>query len=357
MRRMPALWVLLCVLALAACAPRFGTPLPAPGPDGIAPAILAADDVAPAPGTGGPERVRFRMADGTMLMGRHWAPGAPEGQEKGIILGLHGMGDYSNAFAGVGAFLAEQGYRVYAYDQRGFGETPERGRWPGEAALTADLGAVARLLRARHPDRPLRILGLSMGASVALAAMGGPEPPPVDGLVLAAPATWGWSTLPFLYRAALWVGARVFPSRAFTGKGLEIWPSDNIEMLRAYARDPLVVKGTRTDAIYGLVDLMDSALRAAPEVRAPVFVVYGAKDEIVPKKPVKALLRALPGPKRYAFYEQGYHMLLRDLGRRTVWQDIAAHLEDPRGPLPSGAEAAIPGEELRRPALARLSRD
>jgi hypothetical protein len=31
-------------------------------------------------------------------------------------------------------------------------------------------------------------------------------------------------------------------------------------------------------------------------------------------------------------------MLLRDLQGETVWRDILAWMEDPRAPLPSGAE-------------------
>src|SRR3546814_3279572 len=61
--------------------------------------------------------------------------------------------DYSNAFADSGPALAAQGLEVYAYDQRGFGEAPHRGLWPGVEALTGDLTTAAGLLRQRHPDQ------------------------------------------------------------------------------------------------------------------------------------------------------------------------------------------------------------
>ncbi len=65
---------------------------------------------------------------------------------------------------------------------------------------------------------------------------------------------------------ALWIGARLMPGLTLTGRGLGIKPSDNIAMLRALSRDPLVIKETRVDTIYGLVNLMDAALAAAPRL-------------------------------------------------------------------------------------------
>ena len=40
---------------------------------------------------------------------------------------LHGFNDYSNAFEGPAQDWAKDGIETYAYDQRGFGETPYRG--------------------------------------------------------------------------------------------------------------------------------------------------------------------------------------------------------------------------------------
>src|SRR3546814_5012683 len=90
-----------------------------------------------------------------------------------------------------------------------------------------------------------------MGGAVVVAALAGPQPPEAAGAILVAPAVWGRSTMPFHQRAALWLSARLFPSARFSGRGLGIQASDNIEMLRALGRDPLFIKETRVDAIHG----------------------------------------------------------------------------------------------------------
>src|SRR5207245_2120849 len=83
-----------------------------------------------------------------------------------------------------------------------------------------------------------------------------------------------------------------------SGRGLKIMPSDNIAMLRALARDPLVIHETRIDTIYGVVDLMDAALASAPLLDVPGLAMYGAKDEIVPKVPIRLFVGSLPGAIR-----------------------------------------------------------
>ena len=99
-------------------------------------------------------------------------------------------------------------------------------------------------------------------------------------------------------------------------------------MLRALGRDPLVIKQTRVDSVYGLVDLMDAALAAAPRVDDRALVLYGERDELVPAEAVQRLLARLPvdsrDRRRVALYSDGYHMLLRDLQAEAVWNDVAA---------------------------------
>ena len=149
-------------------------------------------------------------------------------------------------------------------------------------------------------------------------------------------------TMPFYQRAALWFASRMMPWARFSGGGLGIQASDNIEMLRALGRDPLIIKKTRVDAMDGLTNLMSEALDAAPRLEAPALLLYGEKDEVVPPEPSTRFWRNLPeeaaGRQRKALYVEGWHMLLRDLNAEVVQADIAAWLEDSTAPLPSGAD-------------------
>ena len=158
---------------------------------------------------------------------------------------------------------------------------------------------------------------------------------------------WGRETMGFLPKVALFAGVRLFPDMILAGRSLHIQASDNLPMLRALGRDPLVLRGARVDTIYGLVDLMDEALAAAPHLRLPALLMYGAHDEIVPRRAMAVFVAHLAphraGRDRLAYYPQGYHLLLRDLEGAAVARDVAGWIFDPERPLPSRADAAGTG--------------
>lgn len=265
-----------------------------------------------------------------------------EGEERAVFVALHGFNDYSHAFTEPARWWAKRGISTYAYDQRGFGGTANKGIWPGSALLKRDLEEMVRLVRTRHPDTPHYLLGESMGAAVIMSALAEEGFPPVDGAILSAPAVWGWQNLDTLYRVGLWFGAHVMPWNRATGSGLGIQASDNIELLKSLGRDPMVIKNTRIDAVYGLVSLMDEAFLAADALDERVLVLYGLKDELVPRPAVELMLKRLAEPKTVAVYPDGWHLLLRDLQADVVLRDIASWALDPGMPLPSGLTRSSP---------------
>lgn len=281
------------------------------------------------------EADRVIAADGATLPLSVWRP---QRAPRAVVLALHGFGDYRQAFAEVGPFLAAQDIATYAYDQRGFGATAQRGIWPGEALLVDDAKTVAALLRQRHPGRPLYLLGESMGGAVAMSVLA-ETPAAADGAVLVAAAVWGRATMNPLQRAALWLLTHSLPGLRLSGRGLGITASDNKAMLRALGEDPLTLKEARVDALWGLTNLMDRALATAPGLTVPALVLYGERDEIIPRRPICRMLSTLPASARVAIYPTGYHLLTRDLEAKVVLEDLATWLADPAAPLPSGLDA------------------
>ncbi len=295
---------LLAALAAGACAPRVEPAGPALHP----------------PRDSGDALV---MGDGARLPLSAWLP---EGEPCGVLLCLHGFNDYRGAFEIPAPLFTSAGWALYAHDQRGFGGAPRRGIWAGAETLAADASAAARLIRARHPGRRLILLGESMGAAVLILAATGADPPPADGYVLSAPAVWGGETLGRTGRKILEVLAHTVPALGIVGGSPAIRASDNEAALRAMARDPMVLRATRIDSLWGLVGLMDAALEAATRFDAQALILYGERDDIVPPRAIAALRARLPGlasgRQRFISYADGYHLLLRDTGRAQVAQDI-----------------------------------
>jgi len=309
-----------------------------------APTVVPAGVAVRAPALAGD---RYIAADGTALPLAVWP--AADGPPKAVILGLHGFGDYRNAFEDPAAIWAKDGITTYAYDQRGFGASPTRGRWPGTDSLVDDAKAVAALLRAKYPDVPLYIAGESMGGAVAMVAadrgIAG------DGLILSAPALRSRATFGPLASGTLSLFVHIMPWMPAGPTSIDFQPTDNPKTMEKLRKDPLMIRQPRFDLGYGLLDLMDAACDAAERLRLPYLMMHGLGDKIVPKAPVRAAIAVMPRREdsRLAFYKHGYHLLLRDKEGPTVAADVAAWVVDHEAPLPSGADV-----ERSQPEMAAL---
>ena len=319
----------LSPVMLGACAP---TVVPA-GEKALAP-YLAAD--------------QYVAADGTVLPLAVW-PAADKAAARIVVLGLHGFGDYRDAFEEPAKVWSRDGIITYAYDQRGFGKSPSRGRWAGTATLVDDALAVARLVRERHPGVPFYVVGESMGGAVTLVAAD--RGLVADGLVLSAPALRGREELGKVASAGLWFFAHTIPWLPAGPTSIDFRPTDNPKTLEKLRNDPLMLRQPRVDMGYGLVDLMDAARDSAERVRLPYLMLHGLGDRIVPTGAVRSAIEVMPARKdsRLAFYKEGYHLLMRDKQGPVVAADIVAWIANRQAELPSGADA-----ERSQPKLAAL---
>jgi pimeloyl-ACP methyl ester carboxylesterase len=108
--------------------------------------------------------VRLAGADGVVLAADVWGPRAGR-----AVLLLHGAGQTRHSWKGTGRRLGAAGYRAYAVDARGHGDSgwSDRGEYTVDA-MVRDIAAIAAEL-----DDPLPVLvGASMGGGAALIATG-----------------------------------------------------------------------------------------------------------------------------------------------------------------------------------------
>ena len=185
--------LLVSLLGVSACAPMSQhalVKLPGFGGARLGPDALVSFDGA-----------RLPMTVWPALGGEPWA----------VVIALHGMNDYAEAFTLAAPVWAAAGVTTYAYDQRGFGRGAGRGVWGGEGLMVEDLRTACALARARHPKAIIAVVGESMGGAVAIAAFASDRPPDADRLVLMSPAVWGWGEQPLPNNIALWLGAHVAP--------------------------------------------------------------------------------------------------------------------------------------------------
>ncbi len=279
----------------------------------------------------------FRLPDGARLPYRLYPA---EGPVKAVVLALHGYTDSRDGWLMLAKVLNAHGITVYAPDQSSFGATKNRGHWPGTDTLVDEARDMAILLRAQYPNTKLVLMGESMGGAIGLLLGASPNPPPVDAYVLSAPAVWGGSTNPLLFRATLKIADLLAPAKRLTGRAAHVLASDNIPALIAFGEDPLTIQAPTVDDVAGLVDLMGHAQAACAKFTQPALILYGGNDQLIPPNAMRACWAAIPrnAPVTLAFYPPDYHLIERDLERATPDADIVSYI------LGQGTVSAAPSQ-------------
>jgi len=220
---------------------------------------------------------RYLQVDGTRIRYIDVGRGAP-------VVFLHGLGASMYAWRRNHAAVAAAGFRVIAFDNRGFGLS-DKPPAPYDNAAYARL-AIALMDSLRLTDAVL--VGHSMGGAIA-AQVAIEDPPRVRGLVLVGSAGLG-AREPLLFRVARWPllgpAALALRGRGFTAR-----------LLRSTYFDPGKVTEADVDQYYAPVAQPEygRALRGVLQqfrftalegrldrIAAPTLVLWGEDDRWVP---------------------------------------------------------------------------
>ena len=216
-------------------------------------------ETAPSPPPGlRAEEVRFASADGEELFG-WWVP-AHSGPVLGHVLFCHGNGGNVSDRIPHASVLAGAGFDVLLFDYRGYGHSTGR---PSEEGTYLDARAAREALLRRDGVDARRVLylGESLGGAVAVALA--LESPPA-GLILQSTFTSVRDMAARYYRA--------------------------------------IPEGVVPDAY--------PSLRRISALRAPLLVLHGARDPLVPPAQGEALFAAAPEPKELKILPGAGHDVL-----------------------------------------------
>lgn len=264
-------------------------------------------------------------ADGTRLFTQRWCADAPTAA---VVL-VHGYAEHSGRYAHVAGYLHARSISVYAYDQRGFGQSD--GRRGYVASFDQLLDDLQHMLdRTRHllPDAvPIFLLGHSMGGAVA-ALYAIEHGPAVRGLILSSPAVEVDGDIAPVLRRLAGVLGRLFPTLPTIRT-----PDD------AISRDPDVVAAAQADPLnyHGRVLARTGAefLRAAQRIQhhmeaiaLPLLIVHGTADKLTDPAASRMLYEHARSPdKTLHLYDGLYHETLNEPEKEQVLNDVVKWMQ------------------------------
>jgi fermentation-respiration switch protein FrsA (DUF1100 family) len=217
------------------------------------------------------EELVLDAADGEKVIIWHVAPRG----EKPVALYFHGNGGALRHRVFKFRQLIDDGTGLVALSYRGFGGSSGH---PSEAGLLQDGTAAYQFARARYPAERLIAWGESLGTGVAVALA---AEHPVGHVVLEAP-----------FASAVDIAARVYPFLP----------------VRILMKDQF-----RSDQRIG-------------RVTAPVLVLHGVRDDVVPIDSGERLFALIKGAKKFVRYPDGVH---DDLDRYGTFATVREFIAQP----------------------------
>lgn len=200
------------------------------------------------------EDVELRSTAGTRLHA-WWIPASRETAP--AVLLVHGLASHAGDLLPIAPLLSSAGFHVLLLDLRGHGRSEPLGERPRPPHLVDDVATAVDWLSARDETTSIGLIGHSIGGSVAIQAAAGD---PRIGAVVTVAAVAD----PTLSRIGWWP--------AWVSRGLLA------TIARREGIDP-----SRTFAVSRI-----------PEVEAPVLLVHGERDRVIPVGHVHALRGARP---------------------------------------------------------------
>ena len=270
------------------------------------------------------EEGRFNGEGGLEI---YWQAWLPAGAPRATVVLAHGASEHGGRYAWTGEQLAARGYALYAIDHRGHGRSAgDRAVIDRMANAVEDLHTLVEKTKGAQPQRPLVLLGHSMGGAVALSYTLEHEDA-LDALVLSGPLAALEAASP-VQRVAGRVLSVLAPKLGVVGIDSSAVSRDP-EVVKDYDADPLNYHGklpARTVA--ELSRAIDGYPDGVSRFKLPMLVMHGTADRLVPIAGGQMVAdRAGSEDKTWKPYDGLFHEILNEPERQQVLDDMADWLD------------------------------
>ncbi len=267
----------------------------------------------------------FQGARETDLYYQYWRP---DGAVKAILIIVPGIGGHSGVYGHVVDHLVPKNYAIYSFDLRGNGRSPgQRGYINSWTEYREDLTAFVQLVQQQLSDRPIFLLGHSVGAVVVLDYLLHEPTTKVQGAIAFSPALGEMGVSPL----KVWLGkllSRLLPRFSLHTKIDPGTASRDPAVMAANIQDPLrhdLVSARLATEFFATVAWVH---HHADRLKTPLLLLHGGADQVaLPAGGRRFFEQVSLADKEYREYPGAYHELQDDLNYPEVMADLEEWLE------------------------------
>ncbi|MCV7056476.1 alpha/beta hydrolase [Mycolicibacterium gilvum] len=252
----------------------------------------------------------------------------PESDSRGVVVLAHGYAEHARRYDHVAARFAESGLITYALDHRGHGRSGGKRVYLRDITeYTGDFHTLVGIARNAHPHLKLIVLGHSMGGGVVF-TYGVEHPDDYDAMVLSGPAVNAHDSVPAVKLVMAKVLGRIAP-----GLPVENLPADAVsrdpQVVSDYENDPLVHHGKLPAGVgRALIAVGETMPARAAAITAPLLVVHGDKDRLIPVAGSRQLMECIGSPDAHLKVYPGlYHEVFNEPEKELVLDDVTSWIE------------------------------
>lgn len=249
----------------------------------------------------------------------------PDASPRAVVVLSHGLGEHARRYDHVAQCFGDAGLVTYALDHRGHGRSGgKRVLVRDMSEYTGDFDTLVRTATREHAGLACVVLGHSMGGAIVF-TYGVERPDSYDLMVLSGPAVAAQDQLsPLLVLAAKVLGVLVpgLPVQELDVEAISRDPA----VVAAYRDDPLVYHG-KVPAGIGrvLVQVGETMPQRAPALTAPLLVVHGSEDRLIPVAGSRRLVEcAGSADVELKVYPGLYHEVFNEPERDRVLGDVVS---------------------------------
>lgn len=252
----------------------------------------------------------------------------PDTDPRGVVVLAHGYAEHARRYDHVAQRFGDSGLVTYALDHRGHGRSGGKRVYLRDISeYTGDFHTLVGIAATDHPGLKRVVLGHSMGGGIVF-AYGVEYPEDYAAMVLSGPAVDAQDGVsPVMVVVAKLLG-RIVP-----GLPVEQLPTDAVsrdpEVVAAYNADPLVYHGKMPAGIArALLGVGETMPQRAGALKAPLLVVHGEQDKLVPACGSTHLVECVGSTDVHLkVYPELYHEVFNEPERAVVLDDVASWIE------------------------------